>query len=128
MVEDAVQLIVQALASLRARDSHLTNQGELDIRLLFQFWCYTNQETPPSQVNPTPLQVLRNISSIAADPGNPVLRAECYMIIVAYLFLPLPDITLAPSLTAHISALSIFGSSVDVASSQQLIQKTTPKT
>ena len=87
MVEDDVRSIVQALAAMGALDPCLMSQGELDIWLQLQYWCYSKQDTPPNRVMPTPLQVLRHILSIATASGGPLLMTESNIIIVAYFFL-----------------------------------------
>ena len=48
MIEDAVQSIGQALAAMGDLDPHLTSQGELYIRLRFQYQCYSKQDPPPN--------------------------------------------------------------------------------
>ena len=67
-------------------DPHLEIQGELDIQLLFQYWCYSKQDPPQNWVNPTPLQVLCHISSISTASGEPLLMAERDMIIIYYFY------------------------------------------
>ena len=86
-VEESVRSIGQALAALGTRDPRLTIQGELYIRLRFQYCCYINQYPPPSQVNLIPLQVFPNISIIDSASGGPILQVECGMIITLYFFL-----------------------------------------
>ena len=71
MVEEAVQLIVQALATVGAPDPCLTNQGELDIWIQFQYQGYSYQDPLPNRVKPIPLQVIHHISSIATASGDP---------------------------------------------------------
>ena len=46
-VEDAVRSILQVLAALGTRYPRLTIQGELEISLPFQFWCYIKQYPLP---------------------------------------------------------------------------------
>ena len=61
IVGESVRSIGQAIATMGTKNLRLTNQGELYICLLFQFWCYMKQDTTPILVKPTPLQLLRNI-------------------------------------------------------------------
>ena len=71
-------------------DSRLTSQGELDIRPQFLYRCYSKQDLPPNQVKPTPLQVLRHLSSISMALCDPLLMAENDIIIISYFFLLCP--------------------------------------
>ena len=84
MVEDALRFIGQGLVAIGAPDPCLTSQGELDIRLRFQYWYYSKQNPPPNWVRPTPLQFSRYIYSIATTSGDPLLMAESYIIIITY--------------------------------------------
>ena len=68
----------------------LTSQGELYICLRFQYWCYSKHEPPKNRVKPTPLQVLRHISSLATASGDPLLMTEKNMIIITYFLLLYP--------------------------------------
>ena len=81
-VEDAVQYIGQALVAMGTPDPRLTIQGEIDIWILFQYWCYIKQDPPPNWVKTTPLQVLCHISSMAKALGYPLLMAKSNMIII----------------------------------------------
>ena len=91
MVEEKVRSISQELASIGAPDTQLTSQGEIDIRLRFQYWCYDKKENLPNQVYLIPLQAIYHISIIAMVSGKPILMVESNMIIIAYFFLIRPS-------------------------------------
>ena len=75
------------LAAMGALYPQLKSQGELDIRLWFQYRCYSKQDPPLNQVKPTPLQVLSHISSIPTVSGDPFVMGDSNMIIITYFFL-----------------------------------------
>ena len=89
-VGDYIRSIVQVLAAMGAPYPCLKSQGEIDIRLRFKYWCYSKNDPPTNRVKPTPLQVLRHISSIAMASGDPLLMAESDMITISHLFPPPP--------------------------------------
>ena len=64
IVQDAIHLIGNAIATLVAKYLCLTSQGYLDVRLQFQLLWYTKQDSLPSQVNAITLQVLHHITII----------------------------------------------------------------
>ena len=74
------------LAAMGALYPQLKSQGELDIRLWFQYRCYSKQDPPLNQVKPTPLQVLSHISSIPTVSGDPFVMGDSNMIIITYFF------------------------------------------
>ena len=59
-----------------APDPRLTSQGELEIWIRFKYWFYIKQDPPPNRVKPTPLQVLRNISSISTESVDHLIMEE----------------------------------------------------
>ena len=78
----------QVLVTLGTQYPHLTEQGEVDIHIRFQYRCYSNQEPlTPNQVKLIPLEVLRNIFSISAASPNPEIWGTCNMIILGYFLL-----------------------------------------
>ena len=90
-VEDAVKLIGHAITAMEAPYPRLISQSELYIWLQFKYRRYSKQYPIQNMVKPTPLQVLRHISSISMASGDPLLMAESDMIIIAYLFLLHPS-------------------------------------
>ena len=68
----------------------MTSTGKLDGRLQLQFRCYSQQDPPPSWVNPIPVQVLRKLACVAAASRDHELQAVANMIIVTFFFLLRP--------------------------------------
>ena len=82
-VTDTVRSIEHVLASLETKGPSLTRQGDLDIRLCLQFWCYTKKNQPTSRVKNIPLQLLWIIMSISEASRYPDPQAKFDMIIFA---------------------------------------------
>ena len=63
------------------------SEGDLNIRVKFQYRAYSKQDPPPPNHSKTVLvQVLRHIASIAAASPDKELKAISYMIQLAYFF------------------------------------------
>ena len=90
MVEDSVWSVGQAIATLGGRYPRLTNQGEVDIHLRFQYRCYSNHYPPPNHFKPIPIQVLHHVTIITSSLPSPNIQGTYDMIVLAYFYLLCP--------------------------------------
>ena len=74
-VEDSVWSIGQALAAMGSPDPRLTQQGNINLHLRFQYCAYSKADPRPKWVKPIPIQVLRHISGITVAIKKPRIQA-----------------------------------------------------
>ena len=74
-VEDDTRSIGQAIVVLGAKYPRMTSTANIDGRLQLQFRCYSHQDPSPSQVKPTPVQVLRRLACVASSSNDQDLQA-----------------------------------------------------
>ena len=65
----------------------LTNQGEVDVHLIFQYHFYSNQYPLPNHVKPIHIQLIFHVASILVTSPNPEIWGTCDIIILSYFYL-----------------------------------------
>jgi hypothetical protein len=90
-VEDSLRAIGQTFAALGASDPRLDAHGNIDFRIQRQLRGYSRVDPPPNRVKPIPVQILRHVVALAAQPSaTPDVQAVADMITLAFFFLLRP--------------------------------------
>jgi hypothetical protein len=100
-VEDSLRAIGQTFAALGTPDPRLDQQGNIDFRIQRQLRGYSRADPPPNRVKPIPVQILRHVAALAAQPSATLsTQAIADMIVLAFFFLLQPgEYTGNPSYT-----------------------------
>jgi hypothetical protein len=90
-VEDSLRAIGQTFAALGTPDPRLDQQGNIDFRIQRQLRGYSRADPPPNRVKPIPVQILRHVAALAAQPSATLsTQAIADMIVLAFFFLLRP--------------------------------------
>ena len=88
--EDYVRHVAQTFQSVGAPDPRLNSNNNIDFRLQRMIAAWKKQDPPPNRVKPIPMQVLRQLATVAQQSHLEYTRATTDMIIIAFFFLLRP--------------------------------------
>jgi hypothetical protein len=91
-VEDSLRAIGQTFAALGTPGPRLDQQGNIDFRIQRQLRGYSRADPPPNRVKPIPVQILRHVAALAAQPSATLSNQAIadHMIVLAFFFLLRP--------------------------------------